>query len=175
MDSSLKMNELTQDDIHYVISTHERPDYSGCNYQFKGSIHIVGHSISKKNQHFKSPLSIGHDYYIDGEYLKIIPTPGYTLTDITVVVATPNGMYYIAGELFQNELSFTEREDSERILFTSKRRIEYPLFWRYNRHMVMNLAHCIVTGHGEVVEVKKLKKHFFKIDNTLKRERKIRK
>ncbi|CAH1406230.1 unnamed protein product [Nezara viridula] len=170
--SALSKYGLGVHDINYVVSTHARPDYFGNNNIFRNSIHIVGNCISKKMEYQKSPLSLGNTYYIDEDNLKVIPTPGYTLTDLTVVVRSNIGIVYITGELFQCQKTFDKGENSELNLFTNMRRIEYPIFWRFNRNMVVKHADYIVPGHGEIFRITdQRRRDFFKAYNIGKRKR----
>lgn len=47
-------------------------------------------------------LILGKPYYIDGDDLLIIATPGHTQTDVTVVVKTTDGTVAITGKAFCN-------------------------------------------------------------------------
>lgn len=56
---SLKLNGLTPDDINYVVSTHGHSDHTGNNNLFLKAKHIVGFSISVKDQYFLHPFDKG--------------------------------------------------------------------------------------------------------------------
>ncbi|CAH1406233.1 unnamed protein product [Nezara viridula] len=134
-------------DIHFIVSTHGHSDHIGNNNLFLNSTHIVGHSISKKNLYFDDPFSEGNPYYIDGDDLKIIATPGHTQTDVTVMVKTADGIVAVAGDLFE------KKEDLENEFIWLSAGSECPVLQKYNRRMILQLADYIVPGHGEMFKV----------------------
>ena len=88
---------LKPENIQYCIGTHGHTDHIGNLNLFPHATHIVGHIISEKNKYWTHPFDIGKDYVIDQD-VTIIPTPGHTLSCITVAVNTPDlGMVAIAG------------------------------------------------------------------------------
>ncbi|XP_045458696.1 metallo-beta-lactamase domain-containing protein 1-like isoform X2 [Melitaea cinxia] len=82
---ALKKEDLTVDDISYVISTHGHSDHIGNNNLFLKAKHIVGFSVSFKDDYYLHPFDEGEEFKINNN-VKVIPTPGHTLTDVTVLV-----------------------------------------------------------------------------------------
>ncbi|EFX70447.1 hypothetical protein DAPPUDRAFT_61331 [Daphnia pulex] len=144
---SLEANGLTPDDINYVISTHGHSDHTGNNNLFLKAKHIVGYCISVKDKYFLHPFDKGLPFEI-GEGITVIPTPGHTADDVSVVIKTEDmGTVVIAGDIFERE------ED-----------IEQPEIWRScgsvnpeqqenSRALIANFADYIVPGHGPIFKV----------------------
>lgn len=143
----LKEHNLTCSDINYVICTHGHSDHVGCNYLFTNAyIHIVGYCISNNDLYLECDFKNGEEYMIN-EYLKIIPTPGHTLQDVSVLVDTNIGIVAITGDLFENEKDLLDDtiwksagSDSEEL------QIE-------NRQKILEIADWIVPGHGPMFKV----------------------
>ncbi|XP_052747071.1 metallo-beta-lactamase domain-containing protein 1 isoform X2 [Bicyclus anynana] len=57
--SGLKQNNVTADDINYVVSTHGHSDHIGNNNIFLKAKHIVGFSISFKDSYYIHPFQEG--------------------------------------------------------------------------------------------------------------------
>lgn len=145
---ALKRYSLSPDDIDYVICTHGHSDHIGCNYLFKNAIHIVGFSVSKKEKYFLSPnFSNGEEYVINNQ-IKVIPTPGHTLQDVTVIFKQSNKVYAITGDLFESEKDL--RDESIWIDAGS----DSVDLQRENREKILKLADFIVPGHGPMFQIK---------------------
>ncbi|CAK1544609.1 unnamed protein product [Leptosia nina] len=144
--NSLKKRELDCEQIEYVISTHGHSDHIGNNNLFLKATHIVGWSISFKNKYFIHPFEKGEEYVINGS-VKVLPTPGHTLSDVTVLVKTKDeGTIAITGDLFE------KCEDiSNETLW--KDMSEDPAKQSNNRSMIANLADWIIPGHGPMFRV----------------------
>uniref|UniRef100_A0A8D8WDH3 Metallo-beta-lactamase domain-containing protein 1 n=1 Tax=Cacopsylla melanoneura TaxID=428564 RepID=A0A8D8WDH3_9HEMI len=153
---ALSKHNVTCQDISYVICTHGHSDHIGNNNLFKSATHIVGYSISEKGDLYHDPqFEDGEDYIID-DFIKVTPTPGHTLTDVSVLVETKdNQLIAIAGDLFEREedllddtiwLELAGSEDDE--------------LQRTNRNKILLLADYIVPGHGPM----------FKVTESMKRE-----
>lgn len=137
------------EDITHVICTHGHSDHIGCNYLFqKAKEHIVGHSISFKNEY--RCLDEG-DYIID-EGIRIVRTPGHTSDSISVIVHENNlasRPVAICGDLFENEMDWTNSyiwigAGSESIVEQRK-----------SRHRIAEMSDLIIPGHGSPFSVTK--------------------
>ncbi|XP_050308325.1 metallo-beta-lactamase domain-containing protein 1 [Anthonomus grandis grandis] len=144
---ALKENCLSPSDINYVICTHGHSDHIGCNYLFRNAIHIVGFSISQRDKYFLSTdFSQGDEYKIF-EGCSVVPTPGHTLQDVTVIFKNDKGVYAITGDLFEKEEDLSDESiwisagsDSEELQ-------------RKNRQKILEIADFIVPGHGSMFRV----------------------
>ncbi|CAH0724730.1 unnamed protein product, partial [Brenthis ino] len=145
--SSLKKENISADDINYVVSTHGHSDHLGNNHLFLKAKHIVGFSISYEDSYYNYPFDKGEEYIIN-DYVKIIPTPGHTLTDVTVLaVNAEKETVAITGDLFEK---FEDIEDQNIWLDAGS---EDPIQQRKNRSKIANLADWIVPGHGPKFKV----------------------
>jgi len=139
---------INPDEIDFVVSTHGHSDHIGNNNLFLNAKHIVGFCFSFKDQYYLHPFDQGIPYEIaDG--IKVIPTPGHTADDVSVVVESQElGTVVIAGDIFERE------ED-----------IDHPEIWRdeggstnpelqeRSRSEIIKIADYIVPGHGPMFKV----------------------
>ncbi|XP_045777652.1 metallo-beta-lactamase domain-containing protein 1 isoform X2 [Maniola jurtina] len=144
--SALKLQNLTVEDVSYVVSTHGHSDHIGNNNLFLKAKHIVGFSVSFKDTYYIHPFEEGKEYSID-ENVKIIPTPGHTLTDVTVLVTSVNKETFAITDLFE------KIEDIENPTLWLEAGSEDPTQQRINRSKVAQLADWIVPGHGPQFKV----------------------
>lgn len=143
----LKEHNLNCDDINYIICTHGHSDHIGCNYLFTNAhIHIIGYCVSKNDLYLECDFKNGEEYIIN-DYIKIIPTPGHTLQDVSVLVETRQGIIAITGDLFENEKDLLDDtiwkkagSDSEELQLA-------------NREKILEIADFIVPGHGPMFKL----------------------
>lgn len=144
---ALKLSNLTPDDISYVICTHGHSDHIGSNHLFTKALHIVGFSISQGEKYFLKPnFSEGEEYAI-GKWIKVVPTPGHTLQDVSVIVNTGRDIYAITGDLFEKEEDIKDES-----IWISAGSDNLSL-QRENRNKIMKLADYIIPGHGPMFKV----------------------
>ncbi|XP_045458690.1 metallo-beta-lactamase domain-containing protein 1-like isoform X1 [Melitaea cinxia] len=144
---ALKKEDLTVDDISYVISTHGHSDHIGNNNLFLKAKHIVGFSVSFKDDYYLHPFDEGEEFKINNN-VKVIPTPGHTLTDVTVlVISNSKETVALTGDLFEK---FEDIEDPGIWLDAGS---EDEVLQRKNRSKVAQLADWIVPGHGPKFKV----------------------
>ncbi|CAH2236599.1 metallo-beta-lactamase domain-containing protein 1 [Pararge aegeria] len=145
--SALKLQNITADDISYVVSTHGHSDHIGNNNLFLKAKHIVGFSVSFETKYYIHPFDEGKEFVID-ENVKVIPTPGHTLSDVTVLVnSTAKQTVAVTGDLFEKV------EDIEDPNIWLDAGSEDPAKQRINRLKVAQLADWIVPGHGPQFKV----------------------
>lgn len=146
---SLRRHSVHPDDINYVICTHGHSDHTGCNYLFKNAKLIVGFSISFKNSYSLScDFSKGEEYIIN-ENIKVIPTPGHTMQDVTVIVETSEGKIGITGDLFERS------EDLVDCLIWKSAGCDSEELQAENREKILRMVDYIIPGHGPKFEVPK--------------------
>ncbi|XP_049881073.1 metallo-beta-lactamase domain-containing protein 1 [Pectinophora gossypiella] len=145
--TALKEHDLNPEDIHYVVSTHGHSDHIGNNNLFLNAKHIVGFSISFRNKYYMHPFDKGEPYIIN-ESVKVIPTPGHTLSDVTVLATSLQGeMVAMTGDLFEK---FGDVENPKIWLEAGS---EDPVKQLKNRLKVVEVADWIVPGHGSKFQV----------------------
>ncbi|CAG7734038.1 unnamed protein product [Allacma fusca] len=142
-----KLQELHIDKVDYVLSTHGHPDHTGNNHLFLNSKHIVGYSVFEKDSYLLHPFEKGVEFIID-DWTKVIPTPGHTSEDVTLLINTKeNKIVAATGDLFERE------EDV----------IEDPSLWMdssydarlqaENRLKVLSISDVVIPGHGPMFPV----------------------
>lgn len=147
--SALERHNLTPDKIDWVVCTHGHSDHIGNNALFLKATHIVGTSISQGETYFLHDFDKDPEYIID-DGVKILHTPGHTLSDISLIVEERNttmGTVAIVGDLF-------ERKDDiwdDNIWLDAGS--ENPDLQRKNRKIVINLANIVIPGHGCLFDV----------------------
>ncbi|VVC90517.1 unnamed protein product [Leptidea sinapis] len=135
----LRKENIHPDQIDYVVSTHGHSDHIGNNNLFLKATHIVGFSISHKDKFYIHPFENGEEYIIN-DYVKVIPTPGHTLSDVTVLVTSEDRkVHAIAGICC--------------CLIVHQDGSENPVLQRKNRLMIANMANWIIPGHGPMFKV----------------------
>ncbi|KAJ0182634.1 hypothetical protein K1T71_002003 [Dendrolimus kikuchii] len=145
--SALHKQQITPDDINYVVSTHGHSDHIGNNNLFLKAKHIVGFSISCQDKYFIHPFDKGEEYIIN-DSVKIIPTPGHTMSDVTVLVISNEAKTIaVTGDLFE------KYEDIENPNIWLEAGSEDPIQQMRNRLKVANIADWIVPGHGPKFQV----------------------
>ncbi|XP_014356147.2 metallo-beta-lactamase domain-containing protein 1 isoform X1 [Papilio machaon] len=144
---ALKSHDLIPDDINYVVSTHGHSDHIGNNNLFLKAKHIVGFSISYKDKYYIFPFDKGEEYVIS-DTVKVIPTPGHTLSDVTVLVkSNKSELVAIAGDLFEK---YEDIEDPNIWLEAGS---EDKVQQARNRSKIADTADWIIPGHGAKFQV----------------------
>ncbi|CAL4059592.1 unnamed protein product, partial [Meganyctiphanes norvegica] len=145
---SMKRLDIKCEDIHYAIGTHGHSDHLGNLNLFTSAKHIVGFTVSHEDEFFIHPFETGEPYKIN-EFLEVIPTPGHTTADVSVVVKTQNqGTVVIAGDLFERQEDIADPS-----LWKYVAGSENPEMQEKHRNQVLLLADYIVPGHGPMFKV----------------------
>ncbi|KAL0851323.1 hypothetical protein ABMA28_007145 [Loxostege sticticalis] len=133
--------------ISYVVSTHGHSDHIGNNNLFLQAKHIVGFSVSFRDKYYMHPFDKGEKFIVN-DSVEILPTPGHTLSDVTVLVRTKNSeSIAITGDLFEN------MEDIGNPNIWLEAGSEDPVQQMKNRSKIADLADWIVPGHGPKFKV----------------------
>lgn len=146
--SGLAKHGINCEDINYAIGTHGHSDHLGNLNLFTGAKHIVGFTVSHKDEFFIHPFETGESYKID-DHLQIIPTPGHTTADVSVVVKTEDlGTVVIAGDLFEHE-----KDIDDPSLWKYVAGSEKPELQEKHRNEMLLLGDYIIPGHGPMFKV----------------------
>lgn len=146
--AGLRQRNLNCDDINYVVCTHGHSDHVGNLNLFVKALHIVGWSIAREDTYTLHPFDKGVSYEIS-EGIEVVPTPGHTLSDVSVVVKlTPLGTVVISGDLFEREEDITNPD-----LWKTIAGSENELLQLKNRQKMLDIADYIVPGHGPMFQV----------------------
>ncbi|XP_067117928.1 metallo-beta-lactamase domain-containing protein 1 [Osmerus mordax] len=134
----LKEKGFEPGDIDVVVGTHGHSDHIGNLGLFPGALVVVGCDISQGDTYLPNQLAEGQRYPVD-EYVSLVPTPGHTGRDVSVLVSgTSLGAVLVAGDLFErcaDEESW--RELSENVTVQEA-----------NRQEALRTSDVIIPGHG---------------------------
>ena len=149
---SLKEHNLTPDQIDYVVCTHGHADHVGNNNLFLNATHIVGYSVSKRDEFYLHPFEEGTSFFIGGKddisRIEVTPTPGHTMDSISVIVKTKNHKTgVIAGDLFEKE------QDLKNSYIWLEAGSEDKKQQEYHRLRMLDIADFVVPGHGPKFEI----------------------
>ncbi|XP_071531846.1 metallo-beta-lactamase domain-containing protein 1 [Panulirus ornatus] len=146
--SGLDSNEVNCDEIKYAVGTHGHSDHLGNLNLFTKAKHIVGFTVSYENEFFCHPFETGEPFKID-DCLQIIPTPGHTSADVSVVIKTQDlGTVVVSGDLFERE-----EDIADPTLWKYVAGSENPELQEKHRNEVLLMADYIVPGHGPMFRV----------------------
>lgn len=139
-------------DVDYVVSTHGHSDHVGNNNLFTNAVHVVGRCVSRGPMYYDDGDTFGGDgvYAID-EHVRIVSTPGHTLSDVSVIVRTGRESYGIVGDLYECENDVTD----ESVWLNAGS--ENPESQRKYRKIIMDQVDWIVPGHGPMFSTSKYK------------------
>lgn len=147
--SLLAERGLHPDDIHYLVCTHTHPDHAGnLNLFTKAKVQIVGYSVFAQDLYTMHPFDENVAYPLSAG-IEVIPTPGHTLSDVSVCVKQSSklGRVVVAGDLFESERDLV----NDQIWIDAGS--ECPEKQRANRAMVLSMADYVVPGHGDIFKV----------------------
>lgn len=136
---------LTPSKINYVICTHGHIDHVGNLNLFPDARFIVGFDIMDGDSYTNHDFKAGNNYKID-ENIEVIPTPGHTHADVSVLVRNviDYGTIVISGDLFEKE----NDENAWQGLSECVKRQEE------NRSRILKLADYVIPGHGAMFKIK---------------------
>ncbi|XP_026759297.1 metallo-beta-lactamase domain-containing protein 1 isoform X2 [Galleria mellonella] len=144
---ALQKQNIRPDQINYVVSTHGHSDHIGNNNLFLNAKHIVGYSVSFKENYYAHAFDKGEEYIINSS-VKLIPTPGHTLSDVTVLAVSKDAdLVAITGDLFE------KHEDIENPSIWLEAGSDDSVEQIKNRYKVAQIADWIIPGHGQKFKV----------------------
>ena len=137
-----KLRDLKIDmgEVHFVICTHGHSDHIGNNNLFLQATHIVGQSVNKLDEYDLNAFENGP--YVINEHVKVVATPGHTLDSVSVEVQASDGLYIVAGDLFEK---YEDLKDDSIWLEAGS---ENPEKQKYHRSQALSKADFIIPGHG---------------------------
>lgn len=143
--NELEKNGLKPDNVDIVVGTHGHSDHIGNLGLFPDAMIVVGCDICRSDLYLPNELSNGLPFLLD-EHVSIIPTPGHTGRDVSVLVKnTSLGVVLVAGDLFE----CCADEDSWQALS------ENPEVQETSRVMALQTADVIIPGHGKLFRVQR--------------------
>jgi glyoxylase-like metal-dependent hydrolase (beta-lactamase superfamily II) len=142
---ALRREGIRPEDIDHVICTHGHSDHTGNNNLFPNATLIVSYDVCKGDLYTFHDFAHGQPYRID-DGIDVIPTPGHTAEDVSVIVKTRQGVIAIVGDLFE----CAEDLENESLWRSSS---EMPETQKASRARILELADFIIPGHGEMFRV----------------------
>ncbi|KAM4747509.1 metallo-beta-lactamase domain-containing protein 1 [Rhinophrynus dorsalis] len=142
---SLQVHGVTPADITHVICTHGHSDHVGNLNLFPRAEILVSYDLWRDGCYVAHNFREGVPYLLPGgEGLKVVPTPGHTGSDTTLIVpGTSLGTVAVVGDLFEREGD----EDTWRQLS------ENPQTQEESRASLLRMADVIIPGHGPPFKV----------------------
>ncbi len=102
----------------------------------------------KRDKFSLHPYDAGEEYPIDGDLVRVVPTPGHTLDSVSVrVVTSSHGTVVVAGDLFERE------EDIGDPRVWQEAGSDRPDLQAEHRAKVLLCADHVVPGHGPMFRV----------------------
>ena len=145
----LLQHGIRPQDVNVLIGTHSHPDHIGnLNLFTNARLHVCGFSVYHEDRYTDHLFTEGESLDISPN-VTVIPTPGHTLSCVSVVVRNVDGLgtVVVAGDLFEKEEDL--RDESLWINAGS----EDEESQRNNREKVMQMADYVVPGHGNMFRV----------------------
>ncbi|RWS31444.1 Metallo-beta-lactamase domain-containing protein 1-like protein [Leptotrombidium deliense] len=143
----LQKHSIHPEDISLLVCTHGHTDHIGNLNMFLRCKHIVGECLYEKDVYET------HDFeqqpYIVSPNVRVIATPGHTLSDVSVVVENVDklGTVAVVGDLFEKE------EDVNDASIWKDAGSESPEKQESNRATILQISDYIVPGHGPMFSV----------------------
>jgi glyoxylase-like metal-dependent hydrolase (beta-lactamase superfamily II) len=143
---ALRERKLRPSEIDCVICTHGHSDHTGnINLFADDATLIVSYDISKGDLYTVHDFASGVPYAID-ERVQVLPTPGHSGQDVSVIVNTGSDIVAVVGDLFESESDLMDDH-----LWRSVSAL--PSEQERNRNKILGLANIIVPGHGDAFRI----------------------
>ncbi|XP_011304054.1 metallo-beta-lactamase domain-containing protein 1 [Fopius arisanus] len=147
---ALSFHNQKPEDIDFVVCTHGHADHIGNNNLFLSAEHIVGSSFHRGSVFYEKNLQDAEYQLCEG--VRVLPTPGHTHEDVSVLVETvvdgKKATIVITGDLFEKEEDLKDSSIWEKLGIPELKKTQ-----ALNRFLVIKLADYIVPGHGKMFRV----------------------
>ncbi|CAI5791641.1 Hypothetical predicted protein [Podarcis lilfordi] len=132
-------------DVRHVVCTHGHSDHVGNLNLFPEALLVVGTDVSRPDgRYLPTDLRRGLPYPLHAGHLEVLPTPGHTGNDVSLLVrGTSLGDVLVAGDLFEREGDEGEWQPLS----------EDPARQAGSRARALGVADLIVPGHGGPFQV----------------------
>lgn len=141
--------DLSPKDVDIVVSTHGHSDHIGNNNLFLNATHIVGQSISRGETYILHNFE--EDYIVD-DHIRVMATPGHTMSCVSIIVRADIGAASIATVAIVGDL-FEKEEDLVNENIWIEAGSENVEMQRRNRDKILKIADYIIPGHGPMFKV----------------------
>ncbi|KAL7672216.1 hypothetical protein ACOME3_007110 [Neoechinorhynchus agilis] len=98
---AIKQTISSLDFVTYVVCTHGHSDHCGNLNLFPNAVHIVGFDMNHKQRYIANRLKNGESIDLADGLIKVVPTPGHTDADVSVIVFDDHFVVAIVGDLIE--------------------------------------------------------------------------
>ena len=149
--SGLAKEGLKTKDINFVILTHTHLDHSLLAAIFENAKILDNDSVYS----FDGKIS-EHEGKIPNTNIEIIKTPGHDQFHCSVLAETEDlGKVVVAGDVFWWADGEEQKTDKQNLLEHKDPYVKDEKALKESREKILNLADCIIPGHGKMFKVKK--------------------
>ncbi|XP_054851050.1 metallo-beta-lactamase domain-containing protein 1 [Eublepharis macularius] len=143
--AGLARQGLAPEDVRHVVCTHGHSDHAGNLNLFPRADLIVGTDLcTPDGRYLPTGLRRGLPYALHPGRLEVLPTPGHTGSDVSLLVrGTDLGDVLLAGDLFEREGDEGQWQPLS----------EDPARQAASRARALRIADVIVPGHGPPFQV----------------------
>jgi glyoxylase-like metal-dependent hydrolase (beta-lactamase superfamily II) len=145
--AALTREGFTTRDIGFVVCTHGHSDHTGNNNLFRQATLVVAFDVCRGDLYTDHDFAGGQPFVID-EAVWVVPTPGHSGEDTSVIVRTGHGVYAVTGDLFESRADL----DDASLWRASSRD---PVAQERHRREILALADHVVPGHGDMFPVRR--------------------
>ncbi|XP_060638955.2 metallo-beta-lactamase domain-containing protein 1 [Anolis sagrei] len=148
--ANLAARGVSPGEVRHLVCTHGHSDHAGNLNLFPSAQLVMGTDVSLPGgRYLPTGLRQGQPYVLHEGHLEVLPTPGHTAADVSLLVrGTELGDVLLAGDLF-------EREGDEGVW---EELSEDPARQAQSRARALELADIIVPGHGGPFRVDRRKR-----------------
>jgi glyoxylase-like metal-dependent hydrolase (beta-lactamase superfamily II) len=147
---SLKKENLSINDIQYVVLTHTHIDHCLLAGIFEKAVILDDSSAYTFDGKIKE-----HDGRVPGTDIKIIKTPGHDQFHCAVVVDTANlGKVVVAADVFWWKDCEEQKTDKESLINYKDPYMKNEKQLTESRKKIIEIADYIIPGHGKMFKVK---------------------
>jgi len=148
---ALRKENLSPDEINYVILTHYHLDHSLLAGVFEKAKILDDGDIYSWDGKIES-----HGGKVPGTDIKIIKTPGHDMFHCSVLVPTEDfGKIVIAGDIFWWRDNEKQKTDKESLINHKDPYVKNEEALINSRKKVLDIADYIIPGHGKMFKVEK--------------------
>ncbi|MBU4369458.1 MBL fold metallo-hydrolase [Patescibacteria group bacterium] len=150
--TALKKENLSTNDIDYVILTHYHLDHSLLTGIFAKAKILDQSEIYSWDGKIKE-----HYGYVPGTDIKIIKTPGHDMFHCSVLVKTKKlGLVAIAADVFWWADKQKQKIDKKNLMKLKDPYVKDKKALKISREKILRIADYIIPGHGKMFKVKKI-------------------
>jgi glyoxylase-like metal-dependent hydrolase (beta-lactamase superfamily II) len=146
--AALKKEGLETKDMHYVVLTHSHADHALLAGIFESA------KILTPTEIYENDKQVAYGDSVPETSIKVIKTPGHCAEHISLVVATVDGIYAVAGDVFWWKDDETQKPDIKKEDNAHAEGMDMKKLTD-SRQKLLEIAKWVIPGHGKTFEVKK--------------------